>query len=131
MNQLVAITPGSVLPVLVADSGERAAICFLEFFTANIRNPNTRKAYARSAATFLDWCDRRGINALTAIQPIHVATWIEEIGQSHSVPTVKLRLAAIRHLFDWMVSGQVMPTNPAPQMLMLPRVGAFRRRRCR
>jgi site-specific recombinase XerD len=26
---------------------------------------------------------------------------------------VKLRLAAIRHLFDWMVTGQVMPSNPA------------------
>ena len=28
-------------------------------------------------------------------------------------PTVKLRLAALRHLFDWLVTGQVVPTNPA------------------
>jgi site-specific recombinase XerC len=28
-------------------------------------------------------------------------------------PTVKQQLAAVRHLFDWLVTGQVMPTNPA------------------
>jgi site-specific recombinase XerC len=26
---------------------------------------------------------------------------------------VKLRLAAIRHLFDWLVNGQIVPVNPA------------------
>ena len=30
-----------------------------------------------------------------------------------SAPTVKQRLAAIRHLFDWLVTGQVIPVNPA------------------
>jgi site-specific recombinase XerC len=29
------------------------------------------------------------------------------------VPAVKQRLAAIRHLFDWLVTGQVVPHNPA------------------
>jgi hypothetical protein len=33
---------------LVAASGERASYCFFEFFTANICNPNTRRAYARA-----------------------------------------------------------------------------------
>jgi hypothetical protein len=28
-------------------------------------------------------------------------------------PTAKQRLSAIRHLFDWLVVGQVMPVNPA------------------
>ena len=86
---------------------------FLEFFTANIRNPHTRKAYMRAAVDFMEWCQERGISALPSVQPVHVAVWIEEMGRSHAVPTVKLRLAAIRHLFDWMVTGQVMPTNPA------------------
>ena len=31
----------------------------------------------------------------------------------HSRPTVKLRLAALRMLFDWMVVGQILPVNPA------------------
>ncbi len=101
------------LPAVLQATGEPARIRFLEFFTANIRNPNTRKAYARAACEFLTWCEARGVTALPVIQPMHVAAWIEELGQSYSVPTVKLRLAAIRHLFDWMVTGQVMPTNPA------------------
>lgn len=32
---------------------------------------------------------------------------------THSAPTVKQRLAAVRHLFDWLVTGHVMQTNPA------------------
>jgi site-specific recombinase XerC len=39
--------------------------------------------------------------------------WIKQLKLTHSVPTVKLRLAAIRHLFDWLVTGHVMLTNPA------------------
>jgi integrase len=34
-------------------------------------------------------------------------------GRSRPAPTAKLRLAALRHLFDWLVIGQIMPTNPA------------------
>jgi site-specific recombinase XerD len=47
------------------------------------------------------------------VQPLHVATWIELQQQESAAPTVKARLAAIRHLFDWLVMGQVMPVNPA------------------
>jgi site-specific recombinase XerC len=44
---------------------------------------------------------------------VHVATYIEQLSQARSAPTAKLRLGALRHLFDWMVIGQIMPTNPA------------------
>jgi site-specific recombinase XerC len=47
------------------------------------------------------------------VRPLHVAAWIEEQSQTHKAPTVKLRLAAIRHLFDWLVNGQIVPVNPA------------------
>jgi site-specific recombinase XerC/protein gp37 len=47
------------------------------------------------------------------VQPLHVATYIEQLGRERSAPTVKQRLAAIRHLFDWLVTGQVVPLNPA------------------
>ena len=33
--------------------------------------------------------------------------------KARSAPTAKLRLAALRHLFDWLVIGQIMPINPA------------------
>ena len=114
MNELAKISvTESCAPVLVTSTSGAAYSRFLEFFTANIRNPNTRKAYMRAAVDFMGWCAVRSITALPAVQPVHVAAWIEDLGRSHSVPTVKLRLAAIRHLFDWMVTGQIMPTNPA------------------
>ena len=47
------------------------------------------------------------------MQPVHVATWIEAGTRELAAPSVKQRLAAIRHLFDWLVTGQVVPVNPA------------------
>src|SRR6202453_1342339 len=112
MNQLAPIT-ASYAPALVAASGPRASYRFLEFFTANIRNPHTRRAYARAATEFFDWLAAKGVMQLAGIESIHVAAYIEELYRERSAPTVKLRLAALRHLFDWMVIGQIMPTNPA------------------
>ena len=55
MGDLVVIrnTAGSGLPALVARAGKGARTRFLEFFTVNIRNPNTRAAYSRAAVEFL------------------------------------------------------------------------------
>lgn len=103
----------SAVPALVAAAGERAGLRFLEFFVAAIRNPHTRRAYSRAAADFLAWCEGAGVASLTAVQPLHVATWIEQQTREHSAPTAKQRLAALRHLFDWLVTGQVISTNPA------------------
>jgi site-specific recombinase XerD len=102
------------LPALVAASGERAGVRFLEFFAAAIRNPNTRRAYSQAVGTFLAWCEgEASIRSLIAVQPMHVAAWIEFQTREHSAPTAKQRLAALRHLFDWLVTGQVISTNPA------------------
>lgn len=101
------------VPALISRAGERAGIRFLEFFTANIRNPNTRRAYARATQEFLTWCQVVGVTSLADVAPLHVATWIELKGQKLAAPSVKQRLAAIRHLYDWLVVGQVVPHNPA------------------
>ncbi len=111
-NQLTTIL-ASRTPALIAASGARASYRFLEFFTAQIRNPHTRRAYARAATEFFDWLEERGVTQLAAIESVHVATYIEQLSRVRSAPTAKLRLAALRHLFDWMVIGQIMPTNPA------------------
>jgi site-specific recombinase XerC len=50
---------------------------------------------------------------LKRIEPIHVALYVEELQHSFSKPTVKQHLAAVRMLFDWLVTGQVIRTNPA------------------
>ena len=52
---------GAELPARIAGAGDRAALRFLEFFTVNIRNPNTRAAYERAAGAFLRWCEGRSI----------------------------------------------------------------------
>ncbi len=57
MNQLVTFTDRT--PALVAAAGARASYRFFEFFTAQIRNPNTRRAYARGAKEFFDWFEAR------------------------------------------------------------------------
>src|SRR5262249_61320801 len=111
MNQLVPIS-SSPLPALVAAAGERASMRFLEFFAANIRNPHTRRAYYRAAEEFFAWCADAGLLSIATIQPVHVATWIEVSSLVLAAPSVKQRLAAVRHLFDWLVNGQVVPVNP-------------------
>ena len=111
-TRLVAAA-GVPMPTLVVSAGERAGVRFLEFFASAIRNPHTRRAYARAAGDFLAWCAGAGVTSITTVQPLHVAAWIERQTQTHSAPTVKQRLAAIRHLFDWLVVGQIVPHNPA------------------
>jgi hypothetical protein len=80
---------------MVADASDQAARRFIEFFTANIRNPNTRAAYARAVMDFFGWCERYGVGPLLAIQPVHVAAYIEELTRSYAAPTVKQRLASV------------------------------------
>ncbi len=99
------------LPAVIARAGERAAWRFIEFFTATIRNRNTRAAYAEAVKQFFAWCDEHRIRALDQINPVVVAAYIEQ--HPAATPTVKQHLAAIRMLFDFLVTGQVVPMNPA------------------
>ncbi|BCH04981.1 integrase (plasmid) [Mesorhizobium sp. 131-2-5] len=112
MNELV-IPADVTLPVLVHAAGERARWRFLEFFTAHIRNPNTRRAYSKDVDQFLDWCQAQGVRDITEIHTLHVATYVELLTKSHSAPTTKRHVSAIRRLFDWLVTGQIIPANPA------------------
>jgi site-specific recombinase XerD len=107
------IASTALIPATIADAGEGAAYRFFEFFTANIRNPNTRRAYHRASLAFFAWTQDRRLS-LGAIRPPHVAAYIEELlAKDQSPPSVKQALAALRMLFDWLVVGQVVPTNPA------------------
>jgi site-specific recombinase XerD len=101
------------LPAVVAASGEDARRRFLEFFASNIRNRHTRRAYSLAVREFLGWCEDAGVASFRDVRPLHVAAWLEQQTQTHKAPTAKLRLAAIRRLFDWLVNGQVVPVNPA------------------
>jgi len=110
---VVALREGIVVPRVIAAAGDQAARRFLEFFAATIRNKNTRMAYYRACCRFFAWCDQHKIGEIADIEPLHVAAYVEALGKDFEKPTVKQHLAAIRMLFDWLVTGQVVATNPA------------------
>src|SRR5277367_6859119 len=113
-SQTVASISGSVVvPAAIAGAGDKAVRRFLEFFAATIRNRNTREAYYRAACSFFAWLEQHKIGELADIEPMHVSLYIEALGATAAKPTVKQHLAAIRMLFDWLVVGQVIATNPA------------------
>lgn len=110
------------LPAPVAAMGEAAGRAFIDFFAAQIRNPNTRAAYGRNVGRFMEWIDGRGVT-LPQVEPFHVAAYIEELGlseegggQGMAVASVKQHLAAIRVLGDFLVIRQVLPRNPATEV---------------
>lgn len=113
MGDIANICSSRLLPALIESADDRTRTRFAEFFAANIRNRHTRRAYARAVGEFLTWCWSAGVSSVVSIEPVHVAAWIEAKGREVSAPTVKQQLAAIRHLFDWLVTGQVMGVNPA------------------
>ena len=59
---------------------------------------------------FFDCYEGHGVK-LHNIQPVRVAAYVEK--HSGTTPTVKQQLAAILMLFDYLVTGRVLPMNPA------------------
>jgi site-specific recombinase XerC len=122
MNQLVVKRTGGrslgavvrefPVPAAIAAAGEHAARRFLEFFAVTIRNKNTRMAYHRAACAFFAWLEQNQVG-LVEVEPVHVAAYVETLLTTATKPTAKQHLAAIRHLFDWLVVGQVLAVNPA------------------
>ena len=75
----IVLTPRAdrlTVPAIIADLGDHAARRFLEFFTVNIRNSNTRTAYAQAVAQFFRWCESRRLG-FRDIEPMAVAAYIE------------------------------------------------------
>jgi hypothetical protein len=72
MSTAIVIRPQDELltvPAIFADAGDGGARRFLEFFTAHIRNPNTRAAYAQAVAQFHPWsCTPRYCRRLSSRQ---------------------------------------------------------------
>jgi len=114
MNTAVIVSPApALIPAPLFTPTPKAAKRVLEFFTAQVNNDHTRKAYLNATRRFAAWCDAYGLHELTAVQPFHVAAFVKELQGQFSPPTVKQHLAALRMLFDWLVTGHVMETNPA------------------
>jgi hypothetical protein len=65
---------------------------FLEFFAANVRNKKTRMADYQAVHQLFARRNRHRIGGIADVEPSHVAAYIEN-------------LAAIRMLFDWLVTS--------------------------
>ena len=111
LGQVREVDP-KFIPSLFLDTGDKGWFRFVEFFTARIRNPNTRAAYLHAVRQFSDWCQSERIS-FAALNPVIVAAYIEGLGTRAARPTVKQHLAALRVLFDFLVTGQILPLNPA------------------
>jgi hypothetical protein len=64
-----------VFPVALFAPTPKAAKRALEFFTAQINNDHTRKAYLNAARRFAEWCAAHGIGELAGVHPFHVAAF--------------------------------------------------------
>ena len=116
------------LPAALFTPTPQAAQRMLEFFTAQINNPHTRRAYLNAARRFAAWCQDHRIAQLAEVQPVHVAAFIQDLQGQLAPATVKQHLAALRVLFDWLVTGQILQLNPAhavrgPKWLTIPERG--------
>ena len=101
-GELVSPYDGFAVPAIVADLGDEAIEHFVNFFTAEIENDNTKEAYGRAVAKFLQACEKKGLG-LREIKPVTVAGYIKSLGKGkqHEVTSVKLYLAAIKRFFDY------------------------------
>jgi site-specific recombinase XerD len=110
---LVPLPAPAILPARLFAPTPKAARRVLEYFTAQINNDHTRKAYLNATRRFAAWCEAHGLHELAQVEPFHVAAFVKELQRQFSAPTVKQHLAALRVLFDWLVTGHVIETNPA------------------
>lgn len=85
-------TAGIAAPAFWARTS-RAGERFADFFTSNIRNRNTRRAYAQAVSSFTAFCEGRGLADSRQVKPIHVAAFIEDLTGRHKPATVKQQLA--------------------------------------
>jgi site-specific recombinase XerD len=114
MSSEIVLSPAPELaPAPIFAPTPKAARTTLEFFTAQVNNDHTRKAYLNATRRFAQWCDEKGIRQLADVQAFHVAAFIKHLQGEFTPPTVKQHLSALRMLFDWLVTGHVLDVNPA------------------
>ena len=115
MTALVPISAFASWPLAVSSASPGALHAILQFFAAEVRNPNTRRAYIHAAQSFFQHAAQFSAGQrLDTITSLHVSSWVEAMMRDgRSAPTVKLRLAGIRMLFQSLVRERIVTTSPA------------------
>jgi integrase/recombinase XerD len=98
------------MPTLVTQAGGNARFAWDELFSAQIRNPHTRRAYSHAVRQFLAWCEEHALE-LSQITPCWVGTYYDQLHAS--IPTKKQHLSALRCFFDRLVLRHAVGLNPA------------------
>src|SRR5258708_36929840 len=105
INELIVAPSQDLRPAPLFAPTRKAARRFLEFFTAQINNAHTRRAYVSATRRFADWCASKDIHELTQVQPFHVAAFVHDLQDELSPPSVKQHLAAFPMLLDCLVTA--------------------------
>jgi integrase/recombinase XerD len=95
---------------LVEQAGGNASFAWEELFSAELRNPHTKRAYLHAVRQFLTWCELHSLE-LRQITPGWVGTYYDELHAS--IPTKKQHLSALRCFFDRLVLRHAVGLNPA------------------
>jgi len=115
MKAIVAVKSGQLrgladgIPAIVVRAGANAVFAAEEFFKATLNNPHTRRAYGRSVARFLAWCEQHGVE-LRQVTPGLAGEYVAQL--EGSAPTKNQALAALRHFFDGLVTRHAVALNP-------------------
>jgi integrase/recombinase XerD len=112
-TQLALIDPlvkRADVPPLVAQAGDGARFAWDEWFSAEMRNPHTRRAYSHAVRQFLAWCEAHTLR-LRQVTPGLVGDYYNELRLS--IPTKKQHLSALRCFFDRLVMRHAVLLNPA------------------
>jgi integrase/recombinase XerD len=98
------------MPPLVTQAGGNARFAWDELFSAQIRNPHTRRAYSHAVRQFLAWCEVHTLE-LRQITPGWVGTYYDQLDAS--TPTKNQHLSALRCFFGRLVLRHAVALNPA------------------
>ena len=101
---------GRRCPGSVEQAGGNAHFAWEELFSAELRNPHTRRAYLHAVRQFLEWCESHELE-LRRITPGWVGSYYDQL--SASIPTKKQHLSALRCFFDRLVLRHAVGLNPA------------------
>lgn len=83
-----------------------------DFFRNGLKNENTKRAHTRAVSNFCHWLDERKIKNFDEIDKKIVMEYVDMLQKRLSTATVLSSISAIRALFQWMISKDVMTMDP-------------------
>jgi len=113
-QDLIVVPTEGQPPAIIAGSGRKARDRIEHFLRAAIDNDNTRRAYGRALGSFFGFLEDGGRERVQDIGPLDVRDYLEAAKANRlSTATLKQHMAAVRMLFDHLVTGGVLEHNPA------------------